>query len=155
MIFETESMLSIDAYHTCLDQISNLNDSYADVLKGLLTHIACYNLHFGHEHFDLINSLPGVLYFFKAKITFRGSHWKSKIRLKVFQRLVSFKCICVASFRLVLYKMNQFLKRVIFYYFYKTTFIDMSSKYQEPEQSVQEVTLVQSFKEKKTQLVKA
>ena len=82
MIFDTENMLSINAYHTCFDQISNLSDSYADERKSLLTHIACYNLYFGHEHFDLINSIPGVVYVGKAKITFRRSHWKLTIRLK-------------------------------------------------------------------------
>ena len=107
MIFDTENMLSINAYHTFFDQISNLSDSYADERKSLLTHIVSYNLYFVHEHFDLINSIPGVVYLFKAKITFRRSHWKLTIRLKVFQGLVSFECICVASFRVVLCKMNQ------------------------------------------------
>ena len=64
-------MLSIDACHTCFDHISNLNDSYVDERKSLLTHIACYDFYFGHEYFDLINSIPGALY---AKIPFRGSH---------------------------------------------------------------------------------
>ena len=71
MIFETENMLSIDACHTCFDHISNLNDRYADERKSLLTHNACYNFYFVHEHFDLINSIPGVVY---AKIPFKGSH---------------------------------------------------------------------------------
>lgn len=151
-------MIPKDAYHIYFEHVSNLNGSYADKHKSLVSLQKCvsdvivecdeqesvyYNLSFGHKDFGLL-----ILFTFcvsKADLTFRVSHYTLLQSSELFKGLVPFKNHLCNILQTGIVERNLFwggwfsITLTI-----KTEFIDMSSNYQEPPESVKELTHIQS-----------